>query len=46
MQATFAGWMKNINAAFDPKPGVNFFAHGMKDPQGEDNFVLFYVLEK
>lgn len=42
MQSTLAGWLSNDGTAFDPKPGDNFFAHGMRDPQGAANYVLFY----
>jgi hypothetical protein len=43
MQTTLGGWLKNqYQIAFRPVIGKNFFPHGMKDPQGRDNFVLFY----
>lgn len=42
MQSTLAGWLKNENTPFDPRIGDNFFPHGMRDPQGRENYVLFY----
>ncbi|MBI3162634.1 MAG: hypothetical protein HYZ23_08995 [Chloroflexi bacterium] len=42
MQNTLGGWLKNENVPFDPVPGDTFFAHGLKDPKGMDNFFLFY----
>jgi hypothetical protein len=43
MQSTLAGWIKNqYGVEFKPVMGVNFFPHGMRDPQGKKNFFLFY----
>ena len=48
MQTTLAGWLKGqYQVQFHSKLGINFFPHGMKDPQGRENYVLFYFdLEK
>jgi hypothetical protein len=43
MQTTLMGWLKkSYSVAFQPTVDKNFFPHGMKDPQGEENFILFY----
>ena len=42
MQATLGGWLKNENVPFNPVLGETFFVFGMKDPQGRENFFLFY----
>ena len=43
MQTSLGGWIKNqYQVTFRPVIGKNFFPHGMKDPQGRENFVLFY----
>jgi hypothetical protein len=43
MQATLAGWIKKqYDVEFKPEMGENFFPHGMRDPQGKENFFLFY----
>lgn len=42
MQTTLGGWVKNEKAPFAPILGDTFFAHGMRDPKGMENFVLFY----
>ncbi|MBN1316006.1 MAG: hypothetical protein JXA42_11075 [Anaerolineales bacterium] len=43
MQATLAGWIKRQhNVNFRPILGQNFFPHGMRDPQGKENYFLFY----
>ena len=43
MQTTLAGWIKKqYDVDYKPKAGVNFFPHGMRDPQGKENFFLFY----
>ena len=41
MQSTLAGWIKNqYGVDFKPEVGVNFFPHGMRDPQGKENYFL------
>jgi hypothetical protein len=43
MQTTLMGWLKEqYDAVFVPTVGENFFPHGMRDPQGKPDFVLFY----
>ena len=43
MQTALGGWMSNqYGAACIPVVNKNFFPHGMKDPQGKENFFLFY----
>ncbi len=43
MQTTLMGWLKNsYQLAYHPTVDKNFFPHGMKDPQGKENFILFY----
>jgi hypothetical protein len=42
MQNTLGGWLKNEKVSFNPVLGDTFFAHGMKDPKGMDNYFLFY----
>ena len=43
MQTSMKGWLeKQYNIAFKPVAGNNFFLHGMRDPQGKENFILFY----
>jgi len=43
MQTALGGWMSNqYGADFMPAINKNFFPHGMKDPQGKENFFLFY----
>ena len=43
MQTTMMGWLKGqYNAEFTPVTGENFFPHGIQDPEGRSNFVLFY----
>jgi hypothetical protein len=43
MQSSMGGWLKNkFNLAFNPSMGENFFPHGMRNQQGQENFILFY----
>jgi len=43
MQTSLMGWLKKqYNVTFAPVSGSNFFLHGMRDPQGRENFILFY----
>ncbi|MBE9099192.1 hypothetical protein [Vacuolonema iberomarrocanum] len=43
MQSTLAGWIqKQYNVAYQPVIGQTFFPQGTRDPQGRDNFFLFY----
>jgi len=43
MQTLMMGWLKNqYKVMFNPTTGDNFFLHGMRDPQGRENFILFY----
>jgi hypothetical protein len=43
MQNSMMGWLKKqYNVTCDPVAGSNFFPHGMRDPQGRENFILFY----
>lgn len=42
MQSALAGWLQNEAATFDPRIGDNFFPHGMRDPKGRENYILFY----
>jgi hypothetical protein len=43
MQTTLQGWLKRqYNVEFRPEINQNFFPQGMRDPQGRDNFFLFY----
>ncbi|MEW5956554.1 MAG: hypothetical protein AB1801_02440 [Chloroflexota bacterium] len=43
MQTSMKSWVeKQYNVAFDPIAGSNFFLQGMRDPQGRENYVLFY----
>lgn len=43
MQTTFRGWLsKQYQVDFKPEINQNFFPHGMRDPQGRENFFLFY----
>lgn len=36
-------WLKQkFNITLNPTPGTDYFAHGMRDPQGRENIVLFY----
>ncbi len=43
MQTTMMGWLKKrYGVTFEPVLEKNFFPHGMKDPQGRENYILFY----
>jgi hypothetical protein len=43
MQTTMMGWLKRqYGVAFKPVIEKNFFPHGMRDPQGRENYFLFY----
>jgi hypothetical protein len=43
MQATMMGWLKRqYGVTFKPVVDKNFFPHGMRDPQGRENYILFY----
>jgi hypothetical protein len=43
MQTSMNEWLKKqYNVSFHPTSESNFFVHGMKDPQGKENFLLFY----
>jgi len=43
MQTSLGGWIKNqYQVSFTPFVNKNFFPHGMRDPQGKENFFLFY----
>ena len=43
MQTSLAGWIQNqYNVTFHPVIGQTFFPQGTRDPQGRDNFFLFY----
>lgn len=41
MQASMQAVLKKHNVAFNPTPEDDFFIHGMKDPQGKENFFSF-----
>ncbi len=43
MQATLGGWLSNDKLPFKPVMNENFFVKGMRDPQGRENYVLFYL---
>lgn len=43
MRTSMMGWLKKqYNVTFNPTAGNDFFLHGMRDPQGKENFILFY----
>lgn len=42
MQLSMKAVLKKRNLAFDPTPEDDFFLHSMTDPQGKENFFLFY----
>jgi hypothetical protein len=43
MQTTLMGWLKRAyGVAYQPTVDKNFFPHGMRDPQGKENYILFY----
>jgi hypothetical protein len=42
MQSTLAGWLQNENVTSDFRIGDNFFPYGIRDPQGRENYILFY----
>jgi hypothetical protein len=43
MQSSMGGWLKKqYNLDFAPSMGENFFPHGMRNQQGQENFFLFY----
>ena len=48
MQVAFDTWLiGQHNIKFEPEFGENFFPHAMRDPQGRENFFLYYFdLEK
>lgn len=43
MQTSMNAVLKKQNVAFNPIPDDNFFVHGMTDPQGKENYFLFYA---
>lgn len=43
MQSSMSGWLnKRYGVLFHPVVGHTFFPHGMRDPQGRENYFLFY----
>lgn len=43
MQSTMKGWLDTqYKVNFNPVEGSNFFPHGMRNPQGRTNYVMFY----
>ncbi|MCP4140614.1 MAG: hypothetical protein GY755_10055 [Chloroflexi bacterium] len=43
MQVTFDTWLSGqYEAKFEPRFDENFFPHAMSDPQGRENFFLYY----
>lgn len=43
MQEIMANWLKQkFNITLNPTPGYDYFVHGLRDPQGRENIVLYY----
>ena len=43
MQQALASWIKKkYSVDYKPVLNQNFFPHGMRDPQGRENYFLFY----
>ena len=43
MQMTMDTWLiGQHDTKFEPQFGVNFFPHAMRDPQGRENYFLYY----
>ena len=43
MQVAFDTWLiGQHDVRFEPEFGENFFPHAMSDPQGRDNYFLYY----
>ena len=42
MQSTLDAWLANEKTSFAPRIGDNFFPFGIRDPQGRENYILFY----
>ena len=43
MQTGMMGWLqRQYQVPFKPAVGRNFFPQGVRDPQGQPNYVLFY----
>jgi len=43
MQVAFDTWLiGQHDVKFEPEFGENFFPHAMRDPQGRENFFLYY----